>query len=264
MQRAWILVALLTAPIGVLDASPSPSPAAPQRAAAAGTVEIPTKDGLKLKGSALAPKTPSQQAPAALLIHDSGGERKQMEDIADRLSKSGFFVLSLDLRGHGESRSDQLDWERLGESERQGLWAFAPRDLEAGAEWLRQQPGVHRTNLVLVGFGSGCSLAVRHASRDENVRGLALIDPRPQEFGFDVASDILEIEGTPTYIVATKDARPAAERMVAEANAVTAPNEYVQIDFVSPKCVNALEDKKASATMVKWLKNLAFPSKGKS
>ena len=46
--------------------------------------------------------------------------------------------------------------------------AEAVATIEAAAAWLRGQKGVHKTNLSVVGLGSGCALAVRHAARDEN------------------------------------------------------------------------------------------------
>jgi len=266
MQRAWILVALLTAPIGRAAALPARlAPAARAARATLGTptaepVEIRTEDGLLLKGTARAPKAGGGPAPGALLIHDSGGDSAQLADIAERLVKGGFFVLSVDLRGHGASKTADLDWEKLDAEGRKSLWAFAPRDVEAAASWMRGQGGVHRTNLNLVGYGSGCSLAVRHAARDENVRNVALIDPKPQEFGFDVASEILEIEGTPTYVVATKRTRSETEQMVKTANA---DFEYVTIDFASPKSDTALDDKRVAASLVRWLKEQAFPQRGR-
>ena len=62
----------------------------------------------------------------ALLVHDAGASRTQLEPVADRLSKQGFGVLTLDLRGHGGSKTAKLDWEKLSEADKKSAWAFAP------------------------------------------------------------------------------------------------------------------------------------------
>ncbi len=260
MHRALILAGFVAAPIfsSALSAAVLTAPRADTR-----KVEIVTKDDLKLAGTFYEPKKSGQLSPAALLVHDAGGNRMEMDYVAERLQKSGFFVLTFDLRGHGQSAAPDKSWVQLDEAGRQSLWAFAPRDVEAAANWLLEQDGVHKTNLSLVGFGSGCALAVRHASRDENVRCVGLMDPKPKELGFDVASDILEIEGTPTFVVTNKGLRSTTERMAQEANAVTEPYPYVEVVFCSPKIERSIEDKKAASKMVKWLRDTVIPKKGR-
>ena len=63
-------------------------------------VSFKTKDKLILKGSYYAPKkskSKSKAAPAALLIHDAGSDRSELESVAGYL-KRGFAVLVVDLR----------------------------------------------------------------------------------------------------------------------------------------------------------------------
>ena len=129
------------------------------------TVTIETRDELALSARYFAPRSKKQLAPAALLVHDAGGSRTQLMAIAERLWKSNFAVLVVDLRGHGASRTEHCDWKHLDEESRGKLWAIATRDLEAAASWLRKRKEVHSTNLNLVGAGAGCALAVRHAAR---------------------------------------------------------------------------------------------------
>ena len=198
MRNPVILAALAATPILASPLSSTPSDKEPRR------VQVKTQDDLTLAGDFYASGRKGT-APAALLVHDAGADRSQLTKVAERLQRTGFAVLAIDLRGHGESKGENLDWSGLTESERAATWTFATRDLEAGADWLRKQEGIHRTNLSLVGAGSGCALAVRHASRDENVRCVTLLAPRSENFGFDVASDIHEIEGLPTLVVAGRE-----------------------------------------------------------
>jgi alpha-beta hydrolase superfamily lysophospholipase len=180
--------------------------------------------------------------------------------VAERLTKQGFGVLAIDLRGHGASKSEKLAWEKLSENDRKATWSFAQRDIDAASAWLLEQPSIHSTSLSLVGLGAGCALAVRHAKSDENVECLVLLSPNVQDYGFDVRADIQTLEGLPTYVVTSKDAE--AERMAQEANA-SSGNPYVELFISPPKLASPLEDKGLPSRVSKWLAEKAMPKKGR-
>ena len=263
MRRARILAALLASPIvSLASASPTVrSTSSPPTPRSAGSilrkVELRTQDDLVLVGDFYEANAQGRLAPAAVLVHDAGGQRSQMRLVAERLNRLGFAVLIVDLRGHGDSATKDLDWKTLDDAGRKSLWAHASKDLDAAADWLRKQPGIHKTNLSLVGNGSGCALAVRHASRDENVRCVALIGPNVVDFGFDVANDILQIEGLPTCVIAQRSSSDV-DRMVAEANA-TQP--FIELFFSSSNAPNAMEDRKTQAKVASWVKDCAMPGR---
>jgi dienelactone hydrolase len=221
-------------------------------------VQIETSDGQALQGAFYAPD--GGRSPGVILVHDAGASRLQLENVADRLSKQGFGVLALDLRGHGGSKSAKLDWEKLSETERKATWSYAPRDIDAAAAWLLGQPTIHSTSLSLVGYGAGCALAVRHAKGDANVVCMALLAPNAEDYGFDVRADIQTLEGLPTFVVTSKDAE--AERMAQEANASSGGNPYVELFISPPKLASPLEDKSLPVKVSKWLTDKAKPKKG--
>lgn len=265
MHRVLILAALCTAPIEP-SAAPAHAPRTlPPAALGAQSVEqvtLQTSDGLDLVGDWYAPAKQAELAPGALLVHDAGASRDQLAALADRLQKSGFGVLTIDLRGHGASVTEGSHWDSMTEDERSSLWALATRDVEAASRWLLSRNGVHSTNLSLIGIGSGCALAVRHAKRDENVRCVALLAPRSKDFGFDVAADLLKIEGLPTLVLAPRDQFQAdTERMVTEANSDAAP--YVELVVAAPKVTSILDDRKVPSKVSSWVKGFAMPKKGR-
>jgi dienelactone hydrolase len=221
-------------------------------------VQIKTSDGQTLEASFF--KQSSGRAPGVILVHDAGGTRTQLDPLADRLHKQGFGVLTLDLRGHGASKTLRLDWDKLSDGDRKAIWSYAPRDLDAAANWLLAQPSVHSTTLSLVGYRAGCALAVRHAKSDENVVCLALLSPSLRDYGFDVRADIQTLEGLPTYVVTSKD--DEAERMAQEVNA-SSGNPYLHV-FLSPtKLATPLEDKALPGRVSKWLAEQAMPKRGR-
>lgn len=279
MERVLILVALAAAPITSpvfpsslriqpSDTGASATPSTPIPAAAPARkaadkyqrVEIRTADEQNLVGSFFAPTSRSgQPSPGCLLVHDTGAERGQMEDLADRLQKLGFAVLALDLRGHGESKAAGANWADLDADAQAALWTLAARDVEAGAKWLVRQEHVHSTNLSLVGFGAGCALAVRQATRDENVRCIALLAPRSKEFGFDVEADLKDLGGLPTLVLAPREAAETV-RMVEAANQVSHPYITLVATTNSP---SVLEDKKTFPKVASWIKEGVTPKKGR-
>jgi alpha-beta hydrolase superfamily lysophospholipase len=254
MRRALILAASLAAPILLAPAaaaSNSSSKSTPPE-----VVEIKTSDGVKLAASFY---KPANRSPAVLLVHDAGGNRAQLEPMAERLVKANFGVVTIDLRGHGGSKTEKLDWEKLSDGDKKSTWSFAARDLDAAAEWVLGQENIHGTNLSIVGVGSGCALAVRHAQSDENVVCLALLAPHAQSYGFDVKKDITALAGLPTFVLASKD--DEAERMAIDAN-TTSPNPFVEISLAKSKTTSVLEDKRLPSTVAQWLGEKAMPKKG--
>jgi dienelactone hydrolase len=254
MRRALALVALAV-PV---------APSVPPGAAKAGgrvapeNVAIKTTDGETLQASFY---KPDASAPGVLLVHDAGGSRSQLDPLADRMSKQGFGVLTLDLRGHGASKSAKLDWEKLSENDRKSMWGLAAKDLDAAASWLLEQPGIHSTSLALVGYGAGCALAVRHAKGDENVVCMVLLAPNAADYGFDVRADIQTLVGLPTFVATAKD--DEAERMALEANA-SSGNPYLDIFISPPKVASPLEDKNLPGKVLKWVGDKAMPKKGRA
>ncbi|MEM7311398.1 MAG: dienelactone hydrolase family protein [Planctomycetota bacterium] len=269
-QRALILATLLgLAPIATAHSQREAVRSATGMASAptfqwenTTAVEIKTKDSLKLRASYFEPKKKTQLAPGAILVHDTGSSRAELMDVGERLHKTGFAVLVLDLRGHGESAQDETDWAKLDDDGRKRLWALAVRDLEAASGWLRDRKEVHSTNLNLVGFRAGAALAARHSLRDENVRSVALIEPRSEELGIDVAGDLQELGGLPTYIVSKKAEKKATEAMIQEAHQASGGHPFIELMVCSAK-KKADEtpkvERKTCVSIAKWMKEKAFP-----
>lgn len=257
-QATLLVVPLLATAVASRSAGATAPAPATGRGAAPEVVQIKTSDGQLLQASFYKPT--SLRNPGVILVHDAGASRAQLEPLADRLQKQGFGVLTVDLRGHGGSKSSKLDWDKLGEGERKAAWSFAPRDVDAAAEWLLGQPSIHSTNLSVVAYRAGCALAVRHAKSDENVVCMALLAPGAQDYGFDVRSDIQTLEGLPTYVVASKD--DEAERMAQEANA-SSGNPYVELFISPPRLATPLDDKAMPGRVAKWLADKAMPKKGR-
>jgi dienelactone hydrolase len=181
-----------------------------------------------------------------------------VDAIAERLQRVGFGILSIDLRGHGESRSDRLDWATLSSGEKKATWACARRDVDAAARWLLSQPSIHSTSLNRVGVRAGSALVARHARDDEKVLSVALVAPSASEYGYDVKADIQTLQGLPTFVVSAKN--DEAERLAQEANA-SYSSTYVDVFVVTPRDDDLLGAKNLAPQLAKWMIEKAMPKK---
>lgn len=221
-------------------------------------IALRTGDKVGLKADFYPPRGTERRAPAVLLVHDAGADRTTVTDLAEGLQRASFAVLALDLRGHGQSVAEDLDWTGMDEEARKTLWAFATRDVDAAARWLSQREGIHSTNLTVIGVGAGGALAVRHAARNENVRCVGVVGLSEQTFGFDLASDLRDVEGLPILVAA---AREQVEDAVALIDSING-NDYVTVARMRSTLQDLLGDKRLKREVVDWVEAQAMPKRG--
>jgi len=260
--------ALASAAPGVFLAAPArPAPSAPiARVEKGEKVALPTDDKVELAGTYWAPKA-KQAAPAALLVHGAGGKRADMQDMADRLHKAGFAVLAIDLRGHGESATAETDWTKLEPAAQHELWSFAARDVKAGTKFLEERKEIHAASIVLVGHREGCALVARHAAKDENVRGIALLDPPSGDsaaLGFQLDKELSQLGGLPTYISVPEERKDQAQRLAADGKSANGGLEFIRVSVFGGGSGELLRDAREAAEATKWLKERGFPNKARA
>lgn len=226
-------------------------------------IQLVTEDKLQLAADYWAPSDTSQRAPAAILLHDAGGDRSQVALFAERLNALGLAVLAVDLRGHGESSTEAVSWSAMDTTQRQRLWAYAPRDLEAAAAWLRTRREVHTANLTLVGLRGSCALAANRAASDTSVRAVVLIDPTSEQYGFDLKKEVAGLAGLETKVVTPRDNQEQAELIRASAVAANDGLAFVEIDLCRSRGDDLLHDRRVASDVAKWVQERVLPKKGR-
>lgn len=259
-----LLLAALIAPLAAPAYADKPTPAAAADAAKR-EVQITVDATTTLAGTLLSPKSSKQGAPAVLLIHDAGGSRADVKDLADKFFKQGFFVLSVDLRGHGQSAVAGAEFSTLDDQAKTTLWNAALADVKASLSFLREQPGVQVASLSLVGYRTGCTLVTRYALRDEAVRALALVDPQADQYGLSVMKDVEGLGGLPTLVVLPKGDDRSEKRLVEAASRATSDKNADALTVLPSKegSGTTLADKRVPAEIVKWIQGRVSPQKGK-
>jgi len=134
-------------------------------------VDVAAPDGVNLKATYFAAGKPG---PGILLLHQCDKQRKVWDDLADRLAKSGFNVLTLDFRGYGESGGTPVD--KLSPQEAAQIMADKwPGDVDAAFRYLVSQPGVYGDLIGAGGASCAVNQSVQLAVRHPEVKSLLLL-----------------------------------------------------------------------------------------
>jgi len=139
-------------------------------ASAAERVDLTASDGTKLKATFFSAGKPG---PGVLLLHQCNRQRKVWDGLAQELAASGINVLTLDLRGFGESGGIPADKATPQEAhEAQRKW---PGDIDLAYQYLISQPGVDSNRIGAGGASCGVNNSVQTARRHPQVKSLVLL-----------------------------------------------------------------------------------------
>lgn len=188
-----------------------------------------SQDGMVL-GATYGHSPTDPQALTVIVIHDIEQDRRAMADLARFLMLEGCSVLTIDLRGYGDStrRTDgseihARDFERVAQTD---VFDQMPMDVAAGIAWLRERDLVRQGGIVLLGRRLGALVAgVSVVRQGRFVRG-AILEAPPLSFrGVNLRETIAQIQGRPLLILAPAQDRMAmgSVRTLADANRTVIP-----------------------------------------
>lgn len=232
--------------------------------AAAQPVRLIAQDKVQLAATYYAPKKLGIKNPAVLLVHDAGSSSEQLSKMAVAWQKRGFAVLAIDLRGHGASSDDLCNWEKASEKQREMLWAMAKRDLTAGAIYLKGRREVHASRIIAAGKGAAAGLVLAHGLEDADLAGVVLIDPphaKKDARGFNISTQLRDLEGLPTLIICGKDSRKKCDALASKAHEANDGYEYITVTPLRCTSQEVLKDSRLSGSLTTWSKKL-FTSSG--
>jgi dienelactone hydrolase len=144
---------------------------AAQQAPAPHVVDLMAPDGLKLKGTF---SGAAASGPGVLLLHQCNRQRKVWDDLATRMTAAGMNVMTVDLRGYGDSEGtpiDKLTPEEINLVFNQKM----PLDVETAYKFLIAQPTVSPGILVAGGASCGVNQSVHLAMKHPEIKALVLL-----------------------------------------------------------------------------------------
>jgi alpha-beta hydrolase superfamily lysophospholipase len=175
MTRAVALAALLLAGPALAGTPPAAKP--PVNHLPGEPVDLRAVDGWTIRAR-FSVGTPGK--PTLVLLHGTGQRKEDWKRLAFPLSRAGYGVLAVDLRGHGESRlspsGEELTWKKLRATRVANDYADMSRDAEAAVAWLAGQ-GVPEESIGFIGAEVGGSIALRYAATHPKTPFVALLSP---------------------------------------------------------------------------------------
>ena len=138
--------------------------------------ELSTFDLVKLKASFEMPQGVPAPIPAVLLLHGFGENRKVWEGFRKQLLERGWAVMSLDLRGHGDSVIKNQRPLQASPDWRRNPREF-PLDVDPALDWLKKQARLNSSKIVVVGYDVGANLALLSSGKFKEVRTVVAVNP---------------------------------------------------------------------------------------
>ena len=192
MQRVFIAIGCLVI-LGALSCSGGRKSVTEQE------VFFYSVDGLRLGATCFFPKQGDAPPPGVLLLHRYGGSRAVWEGFARTAQQSGFMVLSVDLRGHGDSRArggETIHYAQLSEEAMRASIV----DIEAARNTLVEL-GAHPDNLAVAGEGLGANLALQYALLTPKMQALVMVSPGLIYQGVGTEKEIQQLKDCPSLLI---------------------------------------------------------------
>ncbi len=179
------------APEVIGGATITPPPAATEQSI---PMNFVMDDGVSLAGRFYG--APVRPAPALLLVHGAGEDRRVWMEVVPLLQQGGLNVLIIDLRGAGDS-GGRLAWDAV------------PSDLRAIFSRLLTLPGVR--GAAMGGVGMGGTAAILACAEVDGCRGAFAVSPQTGVFD-PTLNEALTIYGVRPLLLAygSEDAESAA------------------------------------------------------
>jgi dienelactone hydrolase len=156
-------------------------------------VELTASDGVNLQATYSSPGSPG---PGMLLIHQCNMDRTSWRDMALTLVDVGVHVLTLDLRGFGNSGGEGMS------SGFETLLQNSARDADMAFEHLVSQSGVDESSVGVGGASCGGMITADLAARQDGVKALMLLSSPPSEAAVENITNTPELA---VFAAATED-----------------------------------------------------------
>jgi dienelactone hydrolase len=121
------------------------------------SVTLTTTDGVELAAWYVA----GTNGAGVVVMHGAGSTRSDVLDQASVLARSGYTLVLIDARGHGDSGGTAMDFGWYGDL-----------DIAAGTSFLASRPEVDSGRIGVVGFSMGGEEAIGAAAADPRIRAV--------------------------------------------------------------------------------------------
>lgn len=204
-ERPVALAALL----GVADGEEPREVTAPVYPEVRYEVEFLTSDDHLIRGTFL-PTPIRQRAPVVILVPSIDFTREAYSGLASRLAQEGFSVLSIDLRGYGDSTAGPggrtIDGPALDRAREWDFFRDMPLDVEAAIRWVRTSGVSGGGGIYLIGTQVGGTVGVLGMMRrGAGINGAVLVHPAMRFRGLSIFDELGNIQGRPVMVMVSRE-----------------------------------------------------------
>ncbi|MBI4009727.1 MAG: alpha/beta fold hydrolase [Candidatus Aenigmarchaeota archaeon] len=160
-------------------------------------VSFKAEDGFEVVGSFYK----STSDTGVILLHMLNRNRSDWNAFAGQLNKEGYNVLSIDLRGHGQSLKKggrTVEWQTFSAKDFNDMIL----DVKAAKEFLEQK-GISKISLI--GASIGANIALNYATEDIEIKTTVLLSPGLDYRGVKIDDNVRDYGNRPMLIVASED-----------------------------------------------------------
>ena len=183
------------------------------------SVTIQSSDNWELKGDYYHPIPRVKNAPGLLLLPAFGGNRTAYKKTAPFFQKKGYAVLTVDLRGMGESR------QKNNPDNIPNLKGM-DNDVRAAMEFLASRKETDGSKLGILAASTVCNEAVHAIDHDTRVKAVVLLSG---QYDSTATSLLKSAEFPPTLIVASYDDKIAIKNAAPLRETMENPKSQVKL-----------------------------------
>ena len=209
------------------------------------SVTIQSSDNWELKGDYYPPIPRVKNAPGLLLLPAFGGNRAAYKETAPFFQKKGYAVLTIDLRGMGESR------QKNNPNNIPNLKGI-DNDVQAAMNFLVSRKETDTSRLGVLAASTICNAAVHAIDHDNRVRAVVLLSGAYDS----TATQLLTSDDfPPSLIVASYDDKIGIKNAVSLREKMGNPKSKVQLFLNAGHGLNMFwspNGKELGDLMVKW------------
>jgi len=166
-----------------------------------------TEGGVEIIGSMWIPH--QDISPAVILLHMLSRDRTDWDDVAEQLVSEGYAVMSIDLRGHGQSinqNGNTINYKDFTEEDYRKMTL----DVLPVIDFFRNDKRVDGDRIAIIGASIGANVALQVAAADPDIRTVILLSPGKVYRGVTTGDAILEFGKRPVLIAASEEDEYAA------------------------------------------------------
>ena len=122
---------------------------------------LTTSDGVQLSARLYTPESLNSDTLVIILVHEPYRDRSSWAGFRIAALENGYAVITLDLRGHGQSGGDQVFDEAM------------DHDIDAVLNWISASPDLNVDRVAIAGASVGANLALRAGARHPQIKTLS-------------------------------------------------------------------------------------------